>query len=323
MDSITNEELVRQIRETENEEDRKELLSCLYQRNYPLIKQICCRYVGGNDPEDLTQEAYFGLHTAVMKYDESMNVPFINYCMLWVKQSIFRYLENTKTAVRLPVHVRSDVVKYKKAVTAYQTEHGSDPSDRDIMISLGLNASQFEQIKRSMLFMTLASLNSPLSGVEDESITLEDDIPDPEAEEDFLSVMDEIDNDRKSDEIWSAVNALGEIPSEVIKRRFQNCETLKEIGADIHKTGEQVRQIQNKALKRLKFSPVIRCYQDEYSTAFRGSGLNNFRHSGTSSTEKLAIHKYEQQIERYRKQIERDMRTVKKKYDIELGTDLF
>lgn len=318
---MDNETLVIEIREAKNDTDRKELLSELYQRNFPLIRQICKRYSSYEELDDLCQTAFFGLQIAVERFDTTQGCSFMTYADLWIKAVLRRHIENNGQTVRLPANVRRDALLYAKTVSEFQKEHGCDPSDRELSAALGMTASKVMQTKKNYLFMSIVSLDAPLQASEDGLTTTGDYVRDPESEEGFGAVLDEIDNDIRSREIWGAVDSLGEIPAAVIRRRFQNCDTLREIGADIHKTGEQIRQIQNKALKRLKFSPVIRCYQDEYSTAFRGSGLNSFRHSGTSSTERMALEHYTDQVERYQKKVERTMKRVQKKYGIEIGSD--
>ena len=315
---MSNEERVKQIRETESEADRKELLSCLYQRNYPLIRQICCRYAHGDDPEDLTQEAYFGLHTAVEKYDAGMDVPFVNFAVLWIKQSIRRYMNNTGSMVRLPEYMRQDIRKYKKAVNEFRMVHGCDPSDAELTKILQITSSQLEQMRRNILFDTVAFLSASLPGTDDDSFSLEDTVTDPESEAAFMASVDELDKKRKTAEIWQVVDSLGEIPAAVLHRRYENEETLESIGNAFGKTQEGIRQIQNRSLQKLRLSPVILRYQDEYTKAFRG-GLQSFRHSQTSITERVALDRYERQVERYRKQVERDMRTIKRKYGVDLG----
>ncbi len=320
MENPSNEALCEAFK-TADDMERKELLSDLYQKNYGLIRTVCIKYQGVAEFEDLMQEAFFGLRLAVEKYDASQGVPFSHYVPIWIRQVLSRYIIDRTHTVRLPDYMYQDCMKYRKAVSEYEKMHGAEPSDADIARMLKLTGTQFEKLKKHVLYMSLVSLDAAPQTVDDGSVSILDTIEDPEAGESFSLVMDQIDNEIRSAEIWAEVDRLGEVPSEVIHRRFQNCETLDSIGVDINANREGVRQIQMKAFARLRKSAVIQSYRDEYTKAYTGTGLSSFRRTGTSSTERTAIEHYSGQVWKYQKKVDDTMKSVQKKSGIEVGSE--
>ena len=108
---MDNEQLVARIRAGVDTADN---MLILYEQNHGFIHKMALKYSGYAEIEDLKQEAYIGLCAAVEHYDEDKGVAFISYAGFWIKQTMQRYIDNCGGVVRLPVHAREWIAKYKK-----------------------------------------------------------------------------------------------------------------------------------------------------------------------------------------------------------------
>lgn len=281
---MTNEQLVAQIRAGE---DEPENMLKLWQQTEGLIAKLALKYQGYAELDDLKQEGYFGLCEAVRQYDPDKGVPFANYAVFWIKQVMRRYIDNCCNAVRLPVHVREWNQKYNRVVREYRKEWGEFPSDMALRVILGIKQEKLQEIKKSVKMEQITSLSEPIGG-EDEDITLYDTVASSEdMEEDTIKKLDAADLKR---ELWIAVDQLPDNLPEAVRLRYQKGMTLKEVGQRLGVGVERARQIENKAVRKLRQqsrNKRFRTYYEQHLAAgpIHHIGVESFRRYHLSAVE--------------------------------------
>lgn len=108
---MTNEQLVLRIR---SGEDVAENMAALYDQNRGMLAKLAIKYQSYTEFDDLMQEGYIGLCHAVDAWKVDKGVPFLSYAVFWIKQSMYRYIENNGSSIRIPVHQRGRIRKYKQ-----------------------------------------------------------------------------------------------------------------------------------------------------------------------------------------------------------------
>lgn len=281
---MDNEQLVARIRA--GEDVAKNMLE-LYNQNKGFLAKMAKRYQGLAEMDDLLQEGYIGLSEAVNHFDADQGASFIHYAAFWIRQSMRRYVDNCGSMVRLPVHAREEVYEYNRAVKEYRKYYGEWPSDYILCRLLNVGQEKLQEIKKSVQIGQIRSLSEVLGG-EDGELTIEDTIAsDQELEED---VIREADAAAMKRELWIAVDRLpGDLP-EVIRRRYIDGQTLKEVGKDLDLKYERVRQMEYKALRELRQpgpSRKYRRYFEEYISAecCHHVGIESFQRTWTSEVE--------------------------------------
>lgn len=288
MSTVTNEELVTKIRGGIDVADNMLLL---WQQNQGLISKIARIYSGYEEIDDLKQQGYIGLCNAVEGYRIEEGASFSTYAVFWIKQSMRRYIDNSGSIIRLPVHARNSVMKYRERAAAFRLEYGREPNTEEIRLFMdGMTWQQMEQLKRDSLILDAGSLDSPI-GEEGENTLLDTLGSDTDME---TEIVEEFYLKQLKAEIWPIVDSLPGVQGEVLRRRFQGGETLNEVGEAIGANRERVRQIESKAIRNLRSSSYrvkLRSFLPDQleSMAYR-SGLNSFRYTWTSSTERTAFH---------------------------------
>lgn len=319
MPKHTNEELINLIRNSTGE-DQGNYLAILYNQNYGMIHKICKNYSAYECIEDLEQEGFFGLRIAVDRYDPEKGVLFLSYASFWIRQAVRRYLDECGSVLRLPVHLRDQIIQYEQITKKHQREYGRNPTNEELMQALSVDRKKLQQIKNYSVLIRPASLDKVISA-EDDSFSLGDMIADPGDQ--YQDLDDLMDAETKKRMLWDEVDQLGEKQAEVIRKRFQQDLSIKEIAESNGVTEWNVRGIQERALRKLKRSSKIRLYAEEYisAKAYSGTGLSAFRSSGTSATERTALDLYERSLENYCRQLDREISRIERKLHIELGDD--
>ena len=314
----SNEDLVSQIQNTDDKQERQQLLGVLYKNNYRFIANVANRYTKYAEFDDLMQESFFGLDAAVKMYDADYNARFFTYASYWIRQAMIKFIWNGGSILRVPSHRTEAAISYKKVRNAYLMEFGHEPSDDELMKLLNIDKRQLKRIKEDRAFK-VRSLDEAISK-EDESLTLGDTIPDErDYIMDFISIED---SNALALILWDEVDALDQKQAEVIHRRYQHDQTLEEVGKSMNLSAERIRCIQANAIGRLRQSQMIRLYAEEYrARAFRGTGLSAFRNTGTSSTERTAIEAYEKSYNSRKREIDASIRKIEKKYNITLDEE--
>lgn len=282
----TNEELVMRIRHGESD-----CIEHLYKRNLPLIKMMCAKYSAYEEMDDLMQEAYFGLIEAVKHYDDSEEVPFMNYARYWIKQAILRYIDTCGSAIRLPEYKKQLLLKYKKCVSNYIQEKGYKPTVNEISRMLGMSIPQILEIQASEINIT--SLDMPV--VDDDNMSLKDTIESSENMEE--NVIDSMYREHEKKVIWDAVNDFTEKEQRrVIIEYFKNKKSISQIAREQNISVYEARKIRNKGIANLRRNRAIRILETQLerseARSYRG-GIGRFERTLTSITEEVAIDRFE------------------------------
>ena len=262
---MTNDDLVAAIQN--GDQSAKEALC---QQNTGLVYLIAKRYSALSEAEDLRQEAFVGLLEAAQSYTPEKG-SFANWAVLNMKAQIFR---NTNGLIALPEHIKVKVNKYRQYLESYQKEHGTAPTDFDVMDDLQISSQELDTIRDAAATATLASL-------QDEENTLEESIPAPG---DMAGEIIQAEYERqRSLTIWKAVDELPPEQAETIRKRYIDEKTQAEIGT-------RARQDEAKALRALrKNKGILQYYDDIRSESMRGTSLQRFKETWTSSTERTAL----------------------------------
>jgi len=235
-------------------------LEKLTKANLRFVVSVAKQYQNqGLSLADLINEGNIGLITAAKRFDETRGFKFISYAVWWIRQAILQALAEQSRIVRLPLNRVGTLHKIGKVSAALEQELGRDPSADEIASQLALTEGEVSdtlKISNSHL-----SLDAPFSASEDNSLidVLEDDMQ-PAPDEELLS-------DSLKSEIEKALDTLTPREAEVINLYFglnhEKALTLEEIGARFNLTRERVRQIKEKAIRRLRHasrSKALRAY---------------------------------------------------------------
>lgn len=286
---MSNEQLVYRIKAGE---DTANNMLRLWEQNQRFIGMIAVKYSGYAEMDDLKQEGYLALCEAVRHYNSDQAVPFINYAAFYIRQGMQRYIENFGSCIRIPVHRQQSVKKYKKIVAEYQKKYGVSPSDAEIRSLMGVSREVLDNIKESAVMGRIESLSKPVN--ESEDTFLEDMIVSGEDVED--EVDKKVDRERMNRELWEMVETLPSDQSQVIKSRFIDGNTLREIGQKQGKSIERIRQIETKALKTMRVPrrcKTLRGYYEVYLSAapIHHVGVRQFQRTWESEVERAVLRK--------------------------------
>lgn len=281
---MTNEEIITQIRENNNV---PEYMALLWQQNKKAAFSLVNRYKGYCEVEDLLQESYLGLCEAVNQYREEENIKFITYALYWMKQKVYRYIENNGCLVRLPAGERSMIIKYKRVAAEFEQQFGREPSNKELQTLLDLSPEQLEHIKRSFVLSNTQSLESPAAS-SDDNLLLMDMISDQSDIE--HDIVEEITVKERNKILWGLVDELPEEQHEIIMDRYKDNLTLKATGEKRGIPVHQVQQQEYKAIRTLrsdKNRKALAPYADDYiySYGLRHVSTRTFFNTWTSSTE--------------------------------------
>ena len=295
---MTNEQIVEEIRNGYSVTNNMQLL---YENNLPLIKQIIKPYSAYEPMEDLLQEAYFGLWEAVQHYETMENVLFMTYARYWIKQSAQRYIENCGSIVKLPSHVRQEIIRYKKTVEELSQSYQRTPTIQEIADNMLTSVPEVQNIKAYM--QGVASIDAPVT--DDNELTLSDSIQADICIEN--DIIDEMYAKYSNNELWGIVEChTSKIENDIIVDRYKNHMTYRDIGIKHNVSMQRAREIEHSALRKLSRGKAKRKLFEKFEVIDSGiyySGYNNFRlHDFTSNVERIALKKAEL-IEEYKSKI--------------------
>ena len=217
--------------------------------NLRLVVAIAKRYHGqGVDMDDLIQNGNMGLMKAVERYDPEQGFRFSTYATWWIRQSITRAMADTGRIIRVPVHMVEAINKVTRTERSLASDFGCEPTDEDIAEATGFGLSKVKEIRR--ISAPVISIDKP-SG-EDGSACFGDFIRDDTAEDPERAAMNSV----LRENLFTVLESLTERERDVVILRYglfgEEAHTLEEVGAIFGVTRERIRQIESKALRKLR-----------------------------------------------------------------------
>ncbi|MDT8401998.1 MAG: sigma-70 family RNA polymerase sigma factor [Bacteroidales bacterium] len=238
----------------------KEALAKLVKSNLRFVVSVAKQYQNqGMSLPDLINEGNLGLIKAAQRFDETRGFKFISYAVWWIRQAILQALAEQARIVRLPVNKIGSINKINRVFARLEQEFEREPSSQEIADVLQIAPEEVKEVLKSN--GRTVSMDAPISSEEDNNmydVMHNDDNPSPDRH---------LINESLTYEIERALSTLSPREAKVIKLYFginmKHPLTLEEIGEELALTRERVRQIKEKALKRIQYttrSKILKTY---------------------------------------------------------------
>lgn len=223
----------------------------LVKSNLRFVVNVAKKYRNQGIPlSDLINEGNIGLLNAIEKYDVDRGYHFISYAVWWIKQAILKAIGEKSRIIRLPLNRAGELVQIEKIKKELISEKGVDPEAKDIASELNLTEEHVREIIN--ISREHISLDTPVSSGERDSAKVSDYIEDSRYKQPDEYIVDK----SLKDEINKLLSTLSMKEADIIEQRFglngETPQSLKEIGDKYNLTKERIRQIEKKALERLR-----------------------------------------------------------------------
>ena len=241
-----------------NKTEKRFAIQKLVKSNLRLVISIAKHYIGnGVLFMDLVQEGALGLLKAAEKFDYTKNFKFSTYATWWIRQTISRAIANNSRTIRIPVHMIDKIKSYKRLYSKLFMELDREPSDEELCEHLKISKKKLSGIKKAV-FNEPISLETPVT----DDLNLTDFIEDTS----YHSPDSYVEKDCMSADIIRLFDNLDNREKKIISHRFEinnsKYMTLEQLGSEMGFSKERIRQLESKALQKLREKEEIKHYRD-------------------------------------------------------------